>query len=63
MIVGRKRAFGGWLGPPALFVGPALVLFGVLFAIPAVSSLYVSLCNRLGSPWLSYSVRTTSPSG
>ena len=48
MIVGRKRAFGGWLGPPALFVGPALVLFGVLFAIPAVSSVYVSLCTWTG---------------
>ena len=45
MIVGKRSPLGGWLGPPALFLAPALILFLLLFAIPAVSSLYVSLCK------------------
>ena len=48
MIVGRRRALGGWLGPVLFFVAPALVLFLLLFAIPALSSLYVSLCKWTG---------------
>ena len=48
MIVGRKKRLGGWLGAPLLFVGPALVLFLVLFGVPAASSLYVSLCKWTG---------------
>jgi len=48
MIVGRSKTFGGWLGPALLFVGPALLLFLALYAIPAVSSLYVSLCKWTG---------------
>ena len=48
MIVGRRKLLGGWLGPPTLFVAPALLLFLVLYAIPAVSSLYVSLCKWTG---------------
>ena len=48
MIVGKRSPLGGWLGPPALFLAPALILFLLLFAIPAVSSLYVSLCKWTG---------------
>ena len=48
MIVGKRRPLGGWLGPPALFLAPALILFLLLFAIPAISSLYVSLCKWTG---------------
>lgn len=48
MIVGCKRALGGWLGAPALFLAPALLLFLLLFGLPAVSSLYVSLCQWTG---------------
>ena len=48
MIVGRKKALGGWLGPALPFVAPALLLFLVLYAIPAVSALYVSLCKWTG---------------
>lgn len=38
----------GWLGWPGLFLAPALLLFGVFFALPAASSLYVSLCQWTG---------------
>jgi len=48
VIVGRRKALGGWLGPVLFFVAPALVLFLLLFAIPALSSLYVSLCKWTG---------------
>ena len=48
MIVGRKRPLGGWLGAPLLFLAPALVLFLLLFGLPAVGSLYVSLCKWTG---------------
>lgn len=48
MIVTAKKGFGGqWLAP-ALFLAPALLLFGTLFAWPAVNSLYVSLCQWSG---------------
>jgi len=48
MMVSGKRKLGGWWGPPGLFLAPAMLLFLVLFAIPAVSSLYVSLCRWSG---------------
>ena len=48
MIVGKRRALGGWLGAPMLFLAPAAVLFLLLFAVPAVSALYVSLCKWTG---------------
>ena len=48
MIVGRKRPLGGWWGPPMVFLAPAVILFVVLFAAPAASSLYVSLCKWTG---------------
>ena len=48
MMVGKPKRLGGWWGPPAIFLAPAAVLFGVLFAAPAVSSLYVSLCKWTG---------------
>jgi len=48
MIVGKKRPLGGWWGPPMLFLAPATILFALLFAVPAVSSLYVSLCKWTG---------------
>jgi len=48
MIVGKKRPLGGWWGPPLWFLAPAVVLFALLFAAPAVSSLYVSLCKWTG---------------
>ena len=48
MIVGRKRAWRGWKGAPICFLAPAVVLFLLLFAIPAISSLYVSLCKWTG---------------
>jgi ABC-type sugar transport system permease subunit len=48
VIVARPRRLGGWWGPPALFLAPALVLFLVLFALPAAGSLYVSLCKWTG---------------
>ena len=47
-MVGGKRRLGGWWGAPGLFLAPAIVLFGTLFLIPAVSSLYVSLCQWSG---------------
>jgi ABC-type sugar transport system permease subunit len=48
MIVSKPRRLGGWWGAPALFLAPALVLFVVLFAFPAASSLYVSMCRWSG---------------
>ncbi len=48
MMVGKPRRLGGWWGPPLLFLAPAVVLFAVLFAFPAISSLYVALCKWTG---------------
>ena len=45
---GKPRRLGGWGGPPAIFLAPAVILFCVLFAFPAVSSMYVSLCKWTG---------------
>ena len=48
MMVGKPKRLGGWWGPPALFLAPAMVLFLALFAIPAVQALYVSMCSWTG---------------
>jgi len=48
MVVASRRRLGGWLGAPALFLGPAVILFGVFVAAPAVSSLYVSMHKWTG---------------
>ena len=48
MIVGKKRPLGGWWGPPALFLAPAVVLFALLLAVPAAQSLWVSMCKWTG---------------
>jgi len=48
MMVGKPRRLGGWWGPPAIFLAPAVILFLVLFAFPAVSSLYVCMCKWTG---------------
>lgn len=47
-MIGKPRRLGGWWGPPAIFLAPAVILFCVLFAFPAVSSMYVSLCKWTG---------------
>ncbi len=55
MIVGKKRPLRGWWGPPMWFLAPAAILFLLLFAVPAVSSLYVSLCKWTGfTPQMEY---------
>ncbi|HET6428390.1 MAG TPA: sugar ABC transporter permease [Phycisphaerae bacterium] len=48
MIVGKRRPLGGWWGGPIVFLAPAVILFVLLFAGPAVSSMYVSLCKWTG---------------
>lgn len=48
MMVGKPRRLGGWWGPPLVFLAPAGILFLVMFAIPAVSSLYVCMCKWTG---------------
>jgi ABC-type sugar transport system permease subunit len=48
MIVSKRLRLGGWWGAPALLLAPALILFAVLFAFPAASSLYVSMCKWTG---------------
>jgi len=51
----RKKKFGASWGTPVLFLAPAVILFGVLFAYPAISSLYVSLCEWTGfTPRMAY---------
>jgi len=55
MIVSRKRRLGGWLGAPLLFLAPALILFIIFVAAPAVSSLYVALHKWTGfTPKMEY---------
>ncbi len=56
MMVARRRPLGGWWGPPMYFLAPAVILFAVLYAVPAVSSLYVSLCKWTGfTPQMEFS--------
>ena len=48
MIVSKRRPLGGWWGAPTVFLAPAVILFLLLFAVPAISSLYVCLCKWTG---------------